>query len=205
MRQITRVTTLTLLAAFGGSALAQSWFQPYTAPRASHESRVASCANPTPKKRVAMDDWLQPANRLITTVIFYGNLRHPAQGLRPYYLAIYRNRTGACMPVQPAIYRACIVPVAAPSIAVDCTGRTVYKMYASMPAFAAKANQRYWIQISEDDSASIAPGLEDFRWSGRRPQLHCPALQLTSSGAIVQPLLDRCDNLRNDLAFELYP
>ena len=176
MRSLTPIMSLAALATFGGTALAQSWFQPWTPPRTSHESRVKSCAVPTPISRVAMDDWLQPANRVITSMIFNGNLFNVAQAFRQYYVAIYKNNPITCRPIMPPIYRACVVPFAAPAIGVDCLGRTVYRIYANMPGFPAFGGHRYWLQISEADNASIRVGMEDFRWSGRRPQLLCRAL-----------------------------
>jgi hypothetical protein len=65
------------------------------------------------------------------------------------------------------------------------------------------AGQRYWLQISEDDADSANPGFDDFRWSGRRPQNLCPALQVDVEGQPHGPLTDACDQQTVDLSFRL--
>lgn len=191
------------------------WIQPYTPPRATFESRVQSCQNPVPFARIAMDDWMCTKQGPILRIDWWGWLSAPAQGQRPFYIAIYPDQN--CQPAAAPLCRVCVTPDIVRLVARDCdplvanppAGGThpIYFLSAALPVglctqFGTAANpQHLWLQISEADQESIRPGLEDFRWAGRRPIQVCPALQLPP---LTQPLIDVCDGNIDDLSFRLY-
>ncbi len=195
------VIGVSLAACMSGAAMAQCAFnQPWDGIRASHASIVRSCGVPTPAPLVAADDFQCRAGGVLTQVRWWGTLATTAQVGRPYYIAIRRDN-GNCQPAG-VLWQACVVPQAV-SAGVDCQGRRVFRFTAAVPAFAVAAGQKYWLQISEADDRSARPGVEDFRWSGRRPVRFCPAAQINAAGGIIQPLPDACDGARNDLSFLL--
>ncbi len=191
------------------------WNQAWTAPRATFTSKVTACAQPAPAPAVAADDWLCTKPGPIIRIGWWGWLRTTAQAQRRYYVAIYPDVN--CRPGTAPIYQACVTPDVVKLVGKDCdlipgTNLThdIYYLSAKLPApyfqqtGTAAAPQHYWLQISEDDSASVQFGVEDFRWAGRRPLLVCPAVQFNSSFTFQQPILDRCDQIEDDLSFRLY-
>lgn len=184
------------------------WFQRYTWPLASHESRVFSCEQPRLLNRVAMDDWICTRTGPIVRVSWWGVLLSSAQYSKrwSYYIAIYRNKPGTCEPEPEPIYRACVRPdVLRYTGRWDCTQQRVFYFSAKLPQpFTQQVEQHYWLQISEDDKNSARVDMEDFRWSAHRPLMLCPALQFSPATGFQQPLLDRCDEKPDDLAFALF-
>lgn len=204
MNRFTSRCTLGLLlaACFNASAaLGQCIFnQPWDGVRAAHTSIVRSCGLPAPAPLVAADDFQCRGGGTLTHVRWWGTLATGAQIGKPYYLAIRRDN-GNCQPAG-VLWQACVVPQAV-SVGVDCQGRRVFRFTAAVPAFAVVPGQKYWLQISEADDVSARPGIEDFRWSGRRPLRFCPAGQINAAGGILQPLPDPCDGAPDDLSFVL--
>lgn len=201
MRLSRTVATVALVGGLlGGQALAQCvWSQPWTNYRASHQSRVISCANPAPLFRVAMDDFQCNNGGVLVRVRWWGVLLTEAQRDKTYYIAIYDD--SACTPTA-RVYEACVTP-AVRRVALDCTQARVFRFSAAVPPFTLQAGTRYWLQISEDDAGSARVGVEDFRWQGRQPQVDCQAMQKDIEGVAFGPLLDGCNNQPNDLSFEL--
>lgn len=181
------------------------YIQPWSPPRAAFESRVRSCAQPTPLNVVAMDDWICGQTGGIARITWWGTLSSPAQGQRPFYIAIYGTAAGACVPnLQQRLYSTCVIPDYSKYVGTDCQQRRVFRLSAPLPAtlpFVQQQGTHYWLQISEADVESIRPNLEDFRWSGHRPIVNCPAVQTPPS--FVTPLRDACDQQPDDLAFGL--
>jgi hypothetical protein len=184
------------------SALAQPLYrQPWRLQRASHSSIVESCATPTPMDLVALDDFEVDESGTVLRIRWWGVLLHPGQKFeRPYYIAFYSDN-GNCQPLD-LLYEECVIPEVK-RVGTDCNPDPVFRLSAPIPPFAVSSNTRYWLQISEDDSQSARQGVEDFRWSGRRPQRYCPAIQRDATGTIYTPLLDICDNQPDDLSFAL--
>lgn len=189
------------------------WVQPYTPPRATFESRVQSCQTPTPFLRVAVDDWMCTKQGPLVRIDWWGWLSSPAQATRPFYIAVYADNN--CQPfiTNLPLCRFCVVPDVVRLVSRDCdpipgtTGtHPIYFLSAGIPVGACSqfgsptAPQHLWIQISEADQESIRPGLEDFRWAGRRPVQVCPAVQFPP---MIQPLIDPCDGQIDDLSFRL--
>jgi hypothetical protein len=194
------------LTAATGQAQVLKFNQPWTPRLPAFESRVFSCANPQPMARAAMDDWVCPQSGPIIRVAWWGTLFAPAQGQRPFFVAIYPDN-GNCQPVlsQPLL-RTCVRPDVVRVGPVDCQNRTVYYLSAPFPAgvaFTQVAGTRYWLQISEADAESIRPQLEDFRWSGHRAVNGCRAVQFGAPAVVPLPP-DPCDDHTDDLAFRLY-
>lgn len=193
------------------------WDQRYTPPRATFSSKITTCTQPQPAPVIALDDWLCTKPGPILRVGWWGWLRTPAQGQRPFYIAIYRqDPTNTCRPLNPPIYRTCVVPDQVVHVSKSC--QTIPGTNVSQPIYylSAKLNppfiqdgtqtnpQHYFLQISEIDSDSLQFGVEDFRWAGRRPLQVCPAMQFSSAGGFIQPLLDACDQKEDDLSFRLF-
>lgn len=194
------------------------WDQRYTPPRATFTSKVTACTQPQAAPQVALDDWLCTKPGPILRLGWWGWLRAPAQGQRPYYVAIYReNPNNPCQPLFPPIYSGCMVPDQVKLVSKSCetvpgtnNPLPIYYMSAKLnPPFTqngtAAAPEHYFIQISEADQQSLQFGVEDFRWAGRRPIQVCPALQFpAAAGGFIQPILDRCDQQPDDLSFRLF-
>ncbi|MBI5863049.1 MAG: hypothetical protein HZB38_00780 [Planctomycetes bacterium] len=201
------ITAALLLAGFSGaSAFAQGliwkYRQPWTAPWAAHESRVRSCAQPSPLNQIALDDWICGASGPLVRVWWWGTLTHAAQGFRPYYIAIYPNQPGACQPnFSQRLYQICVTPDYRKYVGTDCSQRRVYRMSAVFPAaamFTQLTGQHYWLQVSEADEESVQVGAENFRWSAHRAIQNCQAV---SAFPLTQPILDMCDGQPDDLSF----
>jgi hypothetical protein len=100
-------------------------------------------------------------------------------------------------------------------VGYDCNGKRVWHFRAYLPApyFNQVAGQRYWLMITEIDSASIRPGQTDFEWSGHAAcqscagdgfYCNCRAIKFTSDGSqvYVNPVLG-CQGEITDLAWAL--
>ena len=199
----TLILGVVLLAAEApAQGLIWKWLQPWTCPWTSHESRVVACTNRQPLNHIALDDWICGATGPLVRVWWWGTLTSPAQGFRPYYLAIYAHQTGACLPnMQQRLFETCVVPDYRKYVGTDCANRRVYRMSAVLPTAATFFQQQgthYWLQISEADQESIQPNFENFRWSAHRPINLCEAV---SFPPLAQPIFDQCDNQPDDLAF----
>jgi len=174
--------------------------QPWDKRSASHSSIVRSCDQPSPMDVVAMDDFVCRDGAKMNRLRWWGVLLDKKQykSGRSYYIAIYDDN-GNCQPGDK-LYETCVKPQEK-YVGKDCAGNHVVMFTTKIPPFGAAPGQRYWLQISEDDSNSARPGIEDFRWSGRMPIQFCPALQMDVAGGIRQPLIDRCTQKEVDLSF----
>ncbi|MBN8645917.1 MAG: hypothetical protein J0L61_11835 [Planctomycetes bacterium] len=193
------------------------WDQRYTPPRATFTSKVTACTQPQPTPAVALDDWLCTKTGPILRIGWWGWLSGTAQSQRPFYIAIYReDPANTCRPFPQPIYTACVVPDQVKLVSKSCefvpgtnTNRPIYYLSAKLPTpFTQDGTptnpQHYFLQISEIDTQSLQFGPEDFRWAGRRPIQVCPAMQRSAAGVFVQPILDACDNIEDDLSFRLF-
>lgn len=193
------------------------WDQRYTPPRATFTSRVFTCQQPSPSPTIAIDDWLCMKPGPILRIGWWGWLSSTAQAQRPFYIAIYRqDPNNQCRPLQPPIYRTCVVPDQVKLVSKSCEfvpgtnqQRPIYYLSAKLnPPFTQDGTptnpQHYFLQISEVDENSVQFGVEDFRWAGRRPIQVCNAMQFTPAVGFVQPLLDACDQKEDDLSFRLF-
>ncbi len=175
--------------------------QPWTPPATAYRSRVASCQDPTPADRVALDDWGCTNGGVAVRVRWWGQVLDQQQlDGRPYYIAFYSD-SGDCKP-EALLYETCVVPQVQ-FVGVDCTDRDVFQFRAAIPAFPVTAGEHYWIQISEVDAASANVGQDDFRWSGRQPARFCNAGQLDAAGEFHSPLVDACNGNIDDLSFSV--
>jgi len=182
----------------GGTAMLGAYRQPWTPPAHSWEARVHSCANPIPFDLAAVDDFSFPKDGKIARLRWWGVLLDPNQANdHPYYVAIYSDN--ACAP-DALLYEACVIPQVE-FVDVDCHGDLVFVFSAKIPEFQVTADARYWIQISENDQQSANVGQEDFRWSGRQPVRGCEAGQIDSKGIFHAPLVDVCNDQRDDMSF----
>jgi hypothetical protein len=174
----------------------------------STQSAVRECAPPSPANllgALATDDFIARYTGAVNTVEWWGVLSHPAQRWRPFLVAFYRD-TGNCRPSQQQpIFFACVKPLFAKPVGVDCQGRRVWHFVARLPSpyFNQVAGQRYWLAIAEVDALSIHPGQPDFFWSGHRAcgasVCGCQALSVTTDAAA--PVLSQCDGNVMDLAW----
>jgi len=205
-----KVGTVGLTLAFamlGGAASAQLLYsQPYTPKQSSFESRVGNCAEHRPFKRQALDDWIATVNSPVTKIEWWGTLTNPAQASKMFFVAIYKHDPATNKPAMGSlIAQRCVVPQAV-YVGTDCKGMRVFKFTAKFAVgwFNQTAGQHYWLNVSESDKESAKQLVEDFRWSGRRPIKNAPAVQFTSAGTFIPSLVDVCDNLRDDLSFNIY-
>lgn len=174
--------------------------QPWTPPAAAFRSRVHSCANPIPRDRVALDDFEFEESGEIRRIRWWGVLLSPEQVDRPYYIAIYLDVD--CGPDQ-MIYETCVIPNVQP-VDINCLNQSVFRFGAQIPPVAINAGEHYWLQISEIDALSANVGQDDFLWAGRQPAQMCNAIQHTNEGQVIDPLLDACNQLVDDLSFQLF-
>ncbi len=179
--------------------------QRWTFNRPPYQSRVVSCDNPTPEPKIALDDFICQEGSTLVRLTWWGWLSNAAQGQRNFYVAIYLDN-GNCQPVPGPIAQWCIAPQNPPVlVGNDCQAvpRPVYRMTVQLPGgFLANGGQRYWLQISEDDSNSLTQNQDDFRWSAHRPT-DPPVCWAVQAWPVVQLPLDVCDNQQNELAFVL--
>jgi hypothetical protein len=128
-----------------------------------------------------------------------------SQLARRYYVAIYATQSGTtCTPARVPIYQTCIRPVAIRRRGFDCQDVVVYQMRFRLPAAVPLvARRKYWLQVSEIDRESVNVGTRNWQWSLYRTVVACPAGRKTPNGWFPG-YVDRCDNVRSDLAFALY-
>jgi hypothetical protein len=144
----------------------------------------------------------------------WGTLSHPSQRKRPFQIAIYRQDPNCRPPYGVPIYRVC-VRAHARFVGYDCNGKRVWHFRAYLPApyFQQTAGQKYWLMITEIDSASIRPGQTDFEWSGHAAcqscagdgfYCNCRAIKFTFDGSqvYVNPV-QGCQGEITDLAWAL--
>jgi hypothetical protein len=183
----------------GLAAFSQAQYkQLYNGPRASFVSVVESCANPTPAPLAAADDFAFADNFVVNHFRWWGTVSNVAQLARTYYVAIYTNAN--CKP-GGLVYSTCLIPDQTQFVAFDCQGKAVYNFYTALPAPLPIDPGHYWFRVAECDDDSVTVGAVDFQWSGSRPVRHCNAGQNDALGAFLQPLIDACDGLPDDLAF----
>ncbi|MBL8745436.1 MAG: hypothetical protein JNK58_03675 [Phycisphaerae bacterium] len=185
--------------------------QPWTKPWHSFASVVQSCqGNPVTFAPVAADDWICTASGPIVRVSWWGTSPQPAQTPNRQFLIRIFNDV-QCRP-SALVYSACVLATNQ-QVGYDCRDRRVYRFNANLPTGAAGFSQvagtHYWLMIAEVDGTAGALqsptlGAVDFEWSAHRNIKNCPALQRTPSGVFIQPLLDQCDNIEEDLSFVLY-
>lgn len=191
--------------------------QPWNKCLPSTPSAVIDCAPPTPQNFLvaqSTDDFVATYTGTVNTVEWWGTLSHPSQRFRPFQIAIYRQDPDCRPPHSLPLFRACVVPYAKP-VGVDCEGKRVWHFSARLPVpyFQQVQGQKYWLMITEIDSASIRPGQIDFQWSGHAAcnncnngelVCNCRAIKFTVvNGAVfVNPVLG-CNGEITDLAWAL--
>lgn len=217
-RTISRGACLSL-ALVCASAVAQTpsflpwkYNQSWTRPLASHVSIVANCAGQplTFLPIIAMDDFVCNQNGPIVRISWWGTSEIPNQPARNFFFRIFEKPSPTACVIGPQLYQAC-VQASVRRVGVDCQNRTVWYYSAKFAnPFSQVAGRQYWLQISEVDGLGTSPGSPtpaavDFRWSAHRDIRNCPAVQRNLvTGTTIQPLLDPCDQLPDDLAFRLY-
>jgi hypothetical protein len=195
MRTITNSLVVTGMAlAAAGQA---QFLQTYTPPLGSHVSTVVSCANPIPLPLAAADDFRFKDNYSVRHFRWWGTVSNVAQLNRDYYIAIYEG--GGCRPGK-ILFQACVNAQTIP-VAVDCTGKVVYRFTTSLAAPINVPAGHYWFRVAESDASSVQLGSVDFQWSAVRPVRGCEAGQHDLAAGWLSPLLDPCDGLKEDLAF----
>ncbi len=189
--------------------------QPWVKPWHAFDSIVRDCAgNPmqfaTGVAPVAADDWICTASGPIVRIQWWGVSPQPNQvPNRQFLIRIFTD--AQCRPAN-LVYQTCVLATNQ-YVNVDCRQRRVYRFSANLPTGAAGFSQiagtHYWLSIAEVDGAAGAmqsPTLNavDFMWSAHRNLKNCPALQRFPGPTYIQPLLDVCDQLEEDLSFVLY-
>ena len=191
--------------------------QPWNKCLPSTPSDVIDCAPPTPWNMLvaqSTDDFVATYTGPVNTVEWWGTLSHPSQRKRPFQIAIYRQDPNCRPPYGLPLYRVCVRAQARP-VGYDCNGKRVWHFRAYLPApyFNQVAGQRYWLMITEIDSASIRPGQTDFEWSGHAAcqscagdgfYCNCRAIKFTFDGSqvYVNPV-QGCQGEITDLAWAL--
>jgi hypothetical protein len=191
--------------------------QPWNKCLPSTPSAVIDCAPPTPWNMLvaqSTDDFVATYTGPVNTVEWWGTLSDPSQRKRPFQIAIYEQDADCRPPHSLPLYRVCVVP-SAKFVGYDCNGKRVWHFRAYLPApyFNQVAGQRYWLMITEIDSASIRPGQTDFEWSGHAAcqscagdgfYCNCRAIKFTFDGSqvYVNPV-QGCQGEITDLAWAL--
>jgi hypothetical protein len=193
------------MLALASFSLGKGWVQPWTPKLPAWESVVYSCDYPKPYKMVAADDFIFEDFELpVANINWWGVVSDAAQLNRTYHITIYKDN-GRCQPAFDSIvWEDCVKPDAKYQ-GGDCQGNKVWKFFSAVP-FWHPLNVgpgHFWIQISESDVDSVNPDKPDFWWSSHQPVEKCPALQWDSSFNIIQPLIDPCNQRKDDLAFEI--
>lgn len=193
-----RTITHTLVVA--GLALAAAsqaqYRQLYDQPLGSHVSTVVSCMHPLPMPQAAADDFRFQDNYVVNHFRWWGTVSGLQQLNRVYYIAIYED--AGCRPGK-ILFQRCLTPQAV-AVAVDCTGRVVYRFTASLAAPLNVPAGHYWFRVAESDADSVTIGSVDFQWSAARPIRGCDAGWHDLAGW-NSPLIDPCDGKKEDLAF----
>jgi len=193
------------MLALASLSFGKGWVQPWTPKLPAWESVVYSCDYPKPYKLAAADDFVFEDFEIpIASINWWGVVSDSAQLNRPYHIVIYKDN-GRCQPAFDSIvWEDCLKPEAKFQ-GVDCQGNKVYKFFSTVPFWnpLTVGFGHFWIQISESDVDSVNPDKTDFWWSSHQPVEQCPALQWDSSFNIIQPLIDPCNQRKDDLAFEI--
>ena len=211
-RKLVQFGAICLTVLWAVPAMAQN--QPWKAPNGAVESRVQTCTFPQPLQRIAMDDFQFSATTVIKKVRWWGVVLDPnqAQLQRRFYIAIWGSAASGPCPTgcNPSSVLAswCLTPSTAYA-GLDCQNRKVYRFTVCLPGggFTALTAFKYWLQISEIDSDSARPGVEDFRWSGYRdPQETdhtrlCDAQQRDAGGAVFCTIFVRLQPSGGDRSF----
>jgi hypothetical protein len=176
-----------------------------------------------PMPRIAFDDWTSPSTpAAVQWLEWWGIVHHPGQlfdpvtpwRARPFIIRIFTDSNGNCLPDEvlashAAIYTICPKPFRQ-FAGIDCLGRAVYRFWVSpWPGLflPLSPNTKYWIQISEDNHASVRPNMVDFEWSGTCQVRGCQAVQMfiDNQGTMTfAPAWNVCENQPMDLAFCLH-
>ncbi|GIV10923.1 MAG: hypothetical protein KatS3mg020_0414 [Fimbriimonadales bacterium] len=191
--------------------------QPWNKCLPSTPSAVIDCAPATPTNFLvaqATDDFIATYTGAVNTVEWWGTLSHPSQRFRPFQIAFYPQDPNCRPPYGLPLFSACVIPHAK-VVGVDCEGRRVWHFSARLPApyFQQVAGQKYWLMITEIDSASIRPGQTDFQWSGHAAcnncangelVCNCRAIKFTvvNGSVFVNPVVG-CNGEITDLAWAL--
>jgi hypothetical protein len=154
---------------------------------------------------MCFDDFRITQPTQIRMISFWGTVSNPLQLNRLMRVAIHTNNPQTCRPNFPAVWTKC-VPIPAVAAGGDCQNRPVWRFNLSlaagdlnMPAGA------FWITVGDDDSLSFRPnGIADFGWSAFQPMRFCPAIAYNFNQTVNQPLIDPCNQQRDDLSFNLY-
>ncbi len=202
-----RFPKVSILVAFSSlAALSQAQFtQPWTPNAKGFTSRIPNCSSPFGPPGFAADDFVSASTSNLTILVYWCNVSSPAQLNKPVSVTVYPNTPGACFPdFTVTVYSACVVPSIRTNVGTDCLGRKVWRCISFLPSggMTVVPGQSYWLQLSEDDSSSINPGVDDWKWCGHFGNVNCPAFQLAPSGIMNSPLLG-CGAV-NDLAFALF-
>jgi hypothetical protein len=194
------------MLALASFSLGKGWVQPWTPRLPAWESVVYSCDYPKPYRLAAADDFIFEDFTLpINNINWWGVVSDPDQLKRTYHIVIYKE-SGKCLPAFDSIvWQGCIRPDDAALQGADCQGNRVFKFFSTVPFWnpLTLGPGHYWVQISESDKDSVTPDKPDFWWSSHQPVVKCPALQWDSSFNIIQPLIDPCNQRKDDLAFEI--
>jgi len=198
----TKIFSLLALASFSLTAHAQ-FSQPWTPNAKGFTTRVPNCTSPMGLPGAAFDDFVSATTANLTKLVWWGNVSGPAQLNKPVVVAIYPSTPGSCFPGLAApIYTSCVTPISSTLVGIDCLGRRVYRFKGLLPGgVTVVPGTKYWLQISENDSVSVTPGADDFKWCGHFGNVGCPAIQIAPTGVTVQPLTG-CGALC-DLAFRI--
>jgi hypothetical protein len=187
--------------------------QPWNKCLPSTPSAVIDCALPAPWNMLvaqSMDDFVATYTGPVNTVEWWGTLSDPSQRKRPFQIAIYQQEADCLPPYGIPLYRVCVRAQARP-VGYDCNGKRVWHFRAYLPApyFNQVAGQRYWLMITEIDSASIRPGQTDFEWSGHAAcqscagdGFHCNCRAIKYTYDDVNPV-QGCQGEITDLAWAL--
>lgn len=173
-----------------------------------------------PMPRIAFDDWVAPSQpAAVLTIQWWGVVHHWGQLFAPgspwrarqFIIRFFPDANGDCTPDEvlnpnAAIYTRCVKPFWR-FAGIDCLGRTVFHFWTSFwgtGLFSPAPNTRYWVQIAEDNHASVRPNMVDFEWSGTCQARGCQAVQMfvDNQGTLsFAPVFNVCQNQPMDLAF----
>ncbi len=193
------------------------WCQKYTPPLASHISYVRDCGGTmVPGIPIALDDWKCTQSGPIWRVVWWGALlpNQPTGIPLPnrFFIQVWlEDPNNPCKPgFSDFVYAVCVT-AKFQFVGVDCRNQRVFRYTAPLPTpFTQVAGRKYWLQISEvePNQPPLNPVGPRWCWSAHRPIELCPATQIVVPAAggfqYLCPLLDRCDQQEDDLAFCLY-
>jgi hypothetical protein len=190
-------------------ALTAVWAQPWNTNTRlpAWTSGVVSCANPSPGRRMCFDDFRIAQPTQIAQISYWGTVSNVAQLLRPFRIAVHTANLVTCRPNPNPVWTYCgLVPLRV-AMGPDCQNRNVFRFNLPIPPANALnlPAGAYFITVADDDSLSYRPGgIADFGWSAFQPMRYCPAIAYNSNATVNQPLIDPCNQQRDDLSFTLY-